>query len=77
MLFRSPAHIALPRMVAMYLSRKMTGKSLQEIGESFGGRDHGTVLHACKTITSRMQSDDRLQQMVGMLTHKLEEPVDR
>jgi hypothetical protein len=35
------------------------------------------VLHACKTITSRMQSDDRLQQMVGMLTHKLEEPVDR
>lgn len=42
-------------MVAMYLSRKMTGKSLQEIGESFGGRDHGTVLHACKTITSKMQ----------------------
>ncbi len=55
----------------------MTGKSLQEIGESFGGRDHGTVLHACKTITSKMQGDDRLHQMVGLLTHKLEEPADR
>jgi chromosomal replication initiator protein len=74
---RRPAHIALPRMVAMYLSRKMTGKSLQEIGESFGGRDHGTVLHACKTITSKMQGDERLHQMVGLLTHKLEEPAER
>jgi hypothetical protein len=35
------------------------------------------VLHACKTITSKMQGDDRLHQMVGLLTHKLEEPADR
>ena len=47
---RRPANIALPRMVAMYLSRRLTTASLNEIGDAFGGRDHGTVLHANRTI---------------------------
>ncbi len=52
---RRPANIALPRMVAMYLSRRLTTSSLNEIGEAFGGRDHGTVLHANRTIEEKMK----------------------
>src|SRR4029079_16729861 len=44
---RRPEHIAFPRQVAMFLSRNLTESSLSSIGEAFGGRDHGTVLHAC------------------------------
>jgi chromosomal replication initiator protein len=69
---RRPNNIAVPRMVAMYLSRKKTGKSLQEIGECFGGRDHGTVLHACRTIESRMEKDPQLRQQVQLLIQKLD-----
>jgi len=69
---RRPNNIAVPRMVAMYLSRKKTGKSLQEIGECFGGRDHGTVLHACRAIESRMEADAHLRQQVQFLLQKLE-----
>ena len=45
---RRPANIAMARQIAMYLSRKLTTHSLQEIGRQFGGRDHGTVMHAIK-----------------------------
>lgn len=69
---RRPANIAVPRMVAMYLSRKLTPKSLQEIGEAFGGRDHGTVLHAVKTIEQKMSEDQQLQMLINSLTSKLE-----
>ena len=69
---RRPANIAVPRMVAMYLSRKLTSKSLQEIGDAFGGRDHGTVLHAYKTIESRINKDDKFRQSVDFVTTKLE-----
>ncbi|MEM9400788.1 MAG: chromosomal replication initiator protein DnaA, partial [Verrucomicrobiota bacterium] len=69
---RRPANIAVPRMVAMYLSRKMTPKSLQEIGEAFGGRDHGTVLHACKTIEERINSNEKFRHSVESVTKKLE-----
>ncbi|MGF1677630.1 MAG: chromosomal replication initiator protein DnaA [Candidatus Methylacidiphilales bacterium] len=69
---KRPNNIAYPRMVAMYLTRKMTPKSLQEIGEAFGGRDHGTVLHAVKTIESKMNADPNLRQQIHQLTHKLE-----
>jgi len=69
---RRPANIAIPRMVAMYLSRKLTQKSLQEIGDAFGGRDHGTVLHAVKTIERKMEADQQLQMLVHSLTNKLE-----
>ncbi len=68
---RRPAHIALPRMVAMHLSRRLTDASLSEIGESFGGRDHGTVLHANRTIEKKMKADEKLRQVVGYLVEKL------
>lgn len=69
---RRPANIAVPRMVAMYLSRKLTNKSLQEIGEAFGGRDHGTVLHAVKAIEKRMNDDDLFRTTLSTIQHKLE-----
>ncbi|MEM1058213.1 MAG: chromosomal replication initiator protein DnaA [Verrucomicrobiota bacterium] len=68
---RRPAHIALPRMVAMHLSRRLTDASLSEIGEAFGGRDHGTVLHAYRTIEKKMKADEKLRQVVGYLVEKL------
>ncbi len=69
---RRPNNIAFPRMVAMYLSRKLTHKSLQEIGEAFGGRDHGTVLHACKKIEAKLTADPGLRHHVQQLTQRLE-----
>jgi len=47
---RRPENIAFPRQIAMFLSRHMTEPSLSAIGEAFGGRDHGTVLHACRLL---------------------------
>ena len=54
---RRPESIAFPRQVAMFLSRQLTGNSLSSIGDSFGGRDHGTVLHACRQVKDRMEVD--------------------
>jgi chromosomal replication initiator protein len=68
---RRPANIALPRMVAMYLSRRLTTASLNEIGDAFGGRDHGTVLHANRTIETKMKSDENLRRIVTYLGEKL------
>ncbi len=68
---RRPANIALPRMVAMYLSRRLTTASLNEIGDAFGGRDHGTVLHANRTIETKMKSDENLRRIVTYLAEKL------
>jgi len=68
---RRPASIAGPRQIAMYLSRTMTKSSLVEIGEAFGGRDHGTVIHAVKRVRERIELDgetnDRIQRIVGDL----------
>ena len=47
------ARVAWPRQMAMYLSREITGQSLLAIGQQFGGRDHTTVLHACKRAPPR------------------------
>ena len=68
---RRPANIAVPRMIAMYLSRRFTSRSLAEIGDAFGGRDHGTVIHAHKTIDSRIKADPKLQQQIEQLVQKL------
>ncbi len=68
---RRPANIALPRMVAMFLSRRLTSASLNEIGEAFGGRDHGTVLHANRVIEERMKGDEKLRRIVTYLSEKL------
>jgi chromosomal replication initiator protein len=74
---RRPANIALPRMVAMYLSRRLTTASLNEIGDAFGGRDHGTVLHANRTIEAKMKTDENLRRIVGYLAEKLVAAADR
>lgn len=68
---RRPSNIAFPRQVAMYLSRILTNHSLQEIGESFGGRDHGTVIHACKTVENMMEQDESVKRNVEYLTKQL------
>ncbi|HTY98009.1 MAG TPA: chromosomal replication initiator protein DnaA [Solirubrobacteraceae bacterium] len=52
------ARVAWPRQMAMYLSREITGQSTTAIGRQFGGRDHTTVLHACKRASARLNSDE-------------------
>lgn len=54
---RRHRHIARPRQLAMYLSKEMSTKSLLEIGEQFGGRDHTTVIHAHRQVTKLLQED--------------------
>jgi chromosomal replication initiator protein len=68
---RRPESIAFPRQIAMYLARTMTDSSLNVIGEAFGGRDHGTVLHACRLVRDRMQVDGQVRQVVSYLEKQL------
>jgi chromosomal replication initiator protein len=69
---RRPANIAFPRQVAMYLARELTKASLNEIGEAFGGRDHGTVLHACKLVKRRMKEQDSIRQTISFIDSALQ-----
>ncbi len=69
---RRPANIALARQFAMYLSRQHTSMPLTDIGDAFGGRDHGTVIHACKLIKQRMADDEKTRQIVSLLDSKLQ-----
>ena len=69
---RRPASIAFPRQVAMYLARELTKASLNEIGEAFGGRDHGTVLHACKLVKKRMVEQDNIRQTISFIDSSLQ-----
>ena len=68
---RRPANIAFPRQIAMYLARELTKGSLSEIGEQFGGRDHGTVLHAHRLVKNRMRDDGKIRQVVSFLDGQL------
>ncbi len=68
---RRPKNIAFPRQVAMYLTRELTKMSLVEIGGAFGGRDHGTVLHAHRLIKERMTEDDKIRSVVKFLGDQL------
>jgi len=68
---RRPENIAFPRQIAMYLAREMTGKSLNSIGEAFGGRDHGTVLHACRLVRDRMEQQTEVRQAVRYLESQI------
>ena len=68
---RRPEYIAFPRQVAMYLSRQLTESSLNVIGSAFGGRDHGTVLHACRLVKDRMEMDASVRQAVLYLERQL------
>jgi chromosomal replication initiator protein len=68
---RRPENIAFPRQIAMFLARQMTENSLSSIGEAFGGRDHGTVLHACRLVKDRMEVDSNVRQVVHYLEKQL------
>jgi len=68
---RRPTSIAAPRQVAMYLAKELTQKSLPEIGELFGGRDHTTVLHAVRKIADARAKDTELNHALHVLEQTL------
>ena len=68
---KRPANIARPRQIAMYLAKELTQKSLPEIGELFGGRDHTTVLHAVRKIAAERQTLSELNQQLHVLEQTL------
>jgi len=72
--FHSPQRarrVARPRQVAMYLARQLTTRSLPEIGRRFGGRDHTTVLHACRRVEALCNDDPVFRQEVDFLKQVL------
>ena len=68
---RRPTSIAAPRQVAMYLAKELTQKSLPEIGDLFGGRDHTTVLHAVRKIADARAKDTELNHALHVLEQTL------
>jgi chromosomal replication initiator protein len=66
--------ISRPRMIAMYLCRELTGSSFPEIGLRFGGKDHSTVINACKRMTSIQDEDPELRAAIAALRHQLVDP---
>lgn len=64
--------VARPRQIAMYLSKKLTSKSLPEIGRKFGGKDHTTVMHAVKRVEELMASDNEFHQDIELLSRMLQ-----
>jgi chromosomal replication initiator protein len=68
---RRPANIAFPRQIAMYLARELTKSSLSEIGDAFGGRDHGTVLHAHRLVKDKIRNEEKIRQVVSFLDSQL------
>jgi chromosomal replication initiator protein len=66
--------VAWPRQVAMYLSRELTDQTLPAIGRAFGGRNHTTVLHACKRTAERLAGDPDAFETVHRLTEALRDP---
>jgi len=68
---KRPASIARPRQIAMYLAKELTQKSLPEIGDLFGGRDHTTVLHAVRKIGAERQQVAELNQQLHVLEQTL------
>jgi len=68
---KRPANIARPRQIAMYLAKELTQKSLPEIGELFGGRDHTTVLHAVRKIADERTKDAQLNHELHVLEQTL------
>ncbi len=68
---RRPANIAMPRQVAMYLAKELTQKSLPDIGDMFGGRDHTTVLHAVRKISDLRAKQADLNHTLHVLEQTL------
>ena len=72
---RRSRSVARPRQIAMYLSKKMTTKSLPDIGRRFSGRDHTTVIHAIKKVEELMIQDKNFENEVKDLNQKLTKTV--
>jgi chromosomal replication initiator protein len=70
---RRARSVVVPRQIGMYLAKKMTARSLPEIGRRFGGRDHSTVLHAVRKIEDQIKTDDRLAREVALLIRLVEQ----
>jgi chromosomal replication initiator protein len=68
---RRTSEIVFPRQVAMYICRTLTGDPLKSIGDAFGGRDHGTVIHACKQVEHIMEQDGSVKRGVDYLIKQL------
>ncbi|MCY0899660.1 MAG: chromosomal replication initiator protein DnaA [Firmicutes bacterium] len=64
--------VAYPRQIAMYLARELTNSSLPKIGEEFGGRDHTTVMHAVEKIQTDRSRDPQLNQVLELLTKRIQ-----
>jgi chromosomal replication initiator protein len=70
---RRTRSLARPRQMAMALSKELTEHSLPEIGDAFGGRDHTTVMHACKVMRELRELDGKLREDWDKLLRKLSE----
>lgn len=71
---RRSQSITVPRQICMYLARRLTKHSLEEIGGHLGGRDHTTVMHACSKISDSQESDPKMQALLGELTKRITQP---
>jgi chromosomal replication initiator protein len=70
---RRARNVVMPRQIGMYLAKKLTNRSLPEIGRRFGGRDHSTVLHAVRKIEDQIKGDDKLAKDVALLIRLIEQ----
>jgi chromosomal replication initiator protein len=70
---RRTRSLARPRQMAMALAKELTEHSLPEIGDAFGGRDHTTVLHACRVVRELRETDGKLHEDWDKLVRKLSE----
>jgi len=64
--------ITVPRQIAIYLTREMTGMSLPQIGNVFGGRDHTTVLHSCKTVEASLEKNEGMKNILDEIKHQVQ-----
>jgi chromosomal replication initiator protein len=65
--------VVVPRQIGMYLAKKLTSRSLPEIGRRFGGRDHSTVLHAVRKIDEQVRIDEKMAKDVALLIRLMEQ----
>jgi chromosomal replication initiator protein len=67
------SRVTWPRQVAIHLARDLTGESLPRIGQAFGGRNHATVMHACKRVSERLKSDQQIVDDIAALAAQVRE----
>lgn len=70
---KKPKNIAFPRQISMYLCRKLLDISLPKIGESFGGRDHTTIIYGISKIEKQMEQDEDLKKTIIQLEREIKD----